>query len=198
MVSSRLIFIFGNDGSGKSSYINRKYNSVVMGEKKMVKRHFYENPVRKFARGFVDTGEEKAGKKSLNQRKRVKKMKIPFMVAYLSYLGLAVLCIKIEVMLRRKTVFVYDRSFIDELISIQVIKRIVFADYWYTLIMRFCGTAQFIFLDADTEKKFARIVVKDITKELFLEKERLYREVFSLLANNSKNKVERINTDEGK
>ena len=65
-------------------------------------------------------------------------------------------------------------------------------------MFKIIGKSKFIFLEANSEKKFTRIIDKDISKQLFLEKDRIYKKVFNCLIEMFKEKIEKINTDENK
>jgi len=53
-------------------------------------------------------------------------------------------------------------------------------------------------LDANSEQKYNRIIDKDISKELFLEKEAIYKKIFKELIDMFTEKIEKIYTNENK
>ena len=65
-------------------------------------------------------------------------------------------------------------------------------------MFRLVGDSRFVFLDANSEQKFNRIIDKDISKELFLEKEAIYKKIFKELIDMFKEKIEKIYTNENK
>ena len=117
---------------------------------------------------------------------------------YMVYVLSIILLIRIEVFFRRNSIIIYDRSFIDEMVSIEVLNKVRIRKNWYVMMFRLVGDSRFVFLDANSEQKFNRIIDKDISKELFLEKEAIYKEIFKELINVFKEKIEKISTNENK
>jgi len=197
MKETRLIFVCGNDGSGKSTYMNHLYLRYSETNREIDLRHYYNNPLRKIARYFIKPSvNKKESKVQFNDSNKKSNNFIKYF--YIVYVIIVTLLIRVEVFFRRNSIFIYDRSFIDEMVSVEVLNRLIIRKNWYLMIFRLVGDSRFVFLDANSEQKFNRIIDKDITKELFLEKEVVYKRVFKHLIDIFKEKIEKIYTNGNK
>lgn len=195
MKETSLIFVCGNDGSGKSTYMNELNLEFCETNREIYLRHYYENPLRKISRYFIKPKINKREKKVSPDNSN---NKVLIKYFYIIYVFITVLAIRIEAYLRRNSIIIYDRSFIDEMVSIEVLNRIKIKKKWYLFLFRLVGDSRFVFLDANSELKFNRITDKDISKELFLEKELVYSQVFNELMDAFCDKIEKINTNGNK
>ena len=160
-------------------------------------RHYYDNPLRKIARYFIKPSINKTDSKVKLDNSNIKDKNF-LKYFYMVYVLSIILLIRIEVFFRRNSIIIYDRSFIDEMVSIEVLNKVRIRKNWYVMMFRLVGDSRFVFLDANSEQKFNRIIDKDISKELFLEKEAIYKEIFKELINVFKEKIEKISTNENK
>lgn len=197
MKETRLIFVCGNDGSGKSTYMNQLYLRYTETNRVIDLRHYYDNPLRKIARYFIKPSINKTDSKVKLDNSNIKDKNF-LKYFYMVYVLTIILLIRVEVFFRRNSIIIYDRSFIDEMVSIEVLNKVIIRKKWYLIMFRLVGDSRFIFLDANSEKKFNRIIDKDISKELFLEKEAIYKKIFKELIDMFKEKIEKIYTNENK
>ena len=194
MKETSLIFVCGNDGSGKSTYINQLYLSYSETNRHIDLRHYYDNPLRKIARYFIKPSINKTDSK-IKFDDSIKKDKNLLKYFYIVYTIVIILLIRVEVLFRRNSIIIYDRSFIDEMVSLEILNKLKIKKKWYLIMFRLVGNSRFFFLDASSEQKFNRIVDKDISKELFLEKEKIYKEIFEELIDKFNYKIEKIYTN---
>ena len=197
MNETRLIFVCGNDGSGKSTYMNQLYLRYSESNREIDLRHYYDNPLRKTARYFIKPSINKTDSKVKFDDSNIKDKNF-LKYFYMVYVITTILFIRVEIFFRRNSIIIYDRSFIDEMVSLEVLSKVRIRKNWYLMMFRLVGNSRFVFLDANSEQKFNRIIDKDISKELFLEKETLYKEIFKELIDLFKEKIEEIYTDGNK
>ncbi len=197
MKEVRLVFICGNDGSGKSTYMNQLYMKYSETNLEIDLRHYYDNPLRKIARYFVKPSIKKTESKVKFDDSNIKEKSF-LTYFYILYVIIVILLIRLEVFFRRNLIIVYDRSFIDEMVSVEVLNKINIRKKWLLMLFRLVGDSRFVFLDANSEQKFNRIIDKDISKQIFLEKEKVYRKIFKQLADIFTEKIKKIYTSENK
>ena len=197
MKETRLIFVCGNDGSGKSTYMNQLYLRYSETNREIDLRHYYDNPLRKIARYFIKPSINKTDSKVKLDNSNIKDKNF-LKYFYMVYVITIILLIRVEVFFRRNSIIIYDRSFIDEMVSIEVVNKVRIRKKWYLMMFRLVGDSRFFFLDASSEQKFNRIIDKDISKELFLEKEKVYKEIFKELTDTFTEKIKKIYTNENK
>lgn len=195
MKEARLIFVSGNDGSGKSTYINQLYLRYSKTNRVIDLRHYYDNPLRKIARYFIKPSINKTASKIKIDNSNIKDNNF-LKYFYMVYVIIIILLIRVELFFRRNSIIIYDRSFIDEMVSIEVLKGVRIRKKWYRMMFRLAGNNRFVLLDANSEQKFNRIIDKDISKELFMKKEFVYKEIFKELIHVFKEKIEKISTNE--
>ena len=195
MKETRLIFVCGNDGSGKSTYMSQLYLRYSQTNQMISLRHYYDNPLRKIARYFINPGVNKTDPKDKLDNLKIKGNNF-LKFFYMVYVIIIILLIRIELFFRRNLVIIYDRSFIDEMVSMEVLNKLRIRKKWYIMMFRLIGDSRFVFLDANSDEKFNRIIDKDISKELFLEKEAIYNEIFEKLMNLFSHKIEKIYTND--
>ena len=197
MNETRLIFVCGNDGSGKSTYMNQLYLRHSETNRVIDLRHYYDNPLRKIARYFIKPSINKTDSKVKFDDSNIKDKNF-LKYFYMVYVITTILFIRVEIFFRRNSIIIYDRSFIDEMVSLEVLSKVRIRKNWYLMMFRLVGNSRFVFLDANSEQKFNRIIDKDISKELFLEKEAVYKEIFKELIYLFKEKIEKIYTNGNK
>ena len=197
MNETRLIFVCGNDGSGKSTYMNQLYLRYSESNREIDLRHYYDNPLRKIARYFIKPSINKTDSKVKFDDSNIKDKNF-LKYFYMVYVITTILFIRVEIFFRRNSIIIYDRSFIDEMVSLEVLSKVRIRKNWYLMMFRLVGNSRFVFLDANSEQKFNRIIDKDISKELFLEKEAVYKEIFKELIYLFKEKIEKIYTNGNK
>ena len=163
-----VIMISGNDGAGKSTYI--RVNLVGSSV-----RHFYNNKARRLIRYIVvrNNTSEKV------RFKRMEKTSFPRLAVISLLIYHFVKAMDIRLSSLRAKQLVFDRGFIDELVSLSVLKGIRYNVKCLKFFYMLAGVNRIIFLDADSRKKFDRIVDKDIGWDLYLEKESEYERLTS-------------------
>ena len=176
--------ISGNDGSGKSTYIKVHFK----GSKS---RHFYDSRIRRLIILFFV-------RKHKNTSGRLKRKNITSMPVFASIILLFyhfIKAISIGITSARVKNLVYDRGFVDECVSLSVLRGIRYNPNWLIIFYKLSGVENIIYLDADSRLKFERVVDKDIEWNLYLEKEDEYDRLISVLMEYGLN-IQYIRNDE--
>ena len=143
MKETRLIFVCGNDGSGKSTYMNQLYLGYSETNRVIDLRHYYDNPLRKIARYFIKPSINKTDSKVKLDNSNIKDKNF-LKYFYMVYVLSIILLIRIEVFFRRNSIIIYDRSFIDEMVSIEVLNKVRIRKNWYVMMFRLVGDSRFV------------------------------------------------------
>ena len=176
MNDKRIYFICGNDGSGKSTYLKILEKSLKLREQKLVVRHYYDDRIRNLARALLRKGASKKQQNSIPANRN--KGNVLLRLGYFVYLFGRLMGIRIRSAVSKNTIYLYDRSFFDEMISMQIIGGYSFTKRLYKLAYRIVGACEYVYLDGDSQVKYSRIKMPDISYELYMKKESLYRDIF--------------------
>lgn len=192
MNDKRIYFVCGNDGSGKSTYLKVLEKSLKLRKQKLVVRHYYDDPIRRLARVFLRNGASQKHQKSIAVNRN--KGNVILHLGYFVYLYIRLIWIRIRSVVIKETIYLYDRSFFDEMISMQIIGGYLFTEGSYRLAHRVVGACEYVYLDGDSEVKYSRIKVPDISYELYMQKESLYRDIFDSKNIFGESQISRKNT----
>lgn len=198
-VDDKVIFVIGNDGSGKSTFIKSLIRDKDGEAQNLIIRHYYDNRIRSIFRLFFISSKSNISKalpKKTNTTSSGKSIVI--LIGYCLYTVLNTLLIRLTSRYYSKYQLVYDRSFIDELVSIEVFKNLQFPKLFMKIVLGLLNDVCFIYLNANSQTKFQRIVDKDIVFEDYLKKERRYSELMKLLRDSKRIKLLEINTENDK
>ncbi len=200
---TELVFISGNDGSGKSTFLRRFCARAEACGLSIERRHYYEGVVRRLLRFALDRRSRLSGLKqdsdpsakgagSQSLRHPVRSSRAVDRV-----LGLYQLAMAMELRLRlafsHKDLILVDRSFVDDLISIAEMLRVEPSG---ALLLRGAGwfpVRRFYYLSAGHEAEYARIVDLDLSRSVHRAKGERYAELFAQLEE-SGSPVRRIDT----
>lgn len=207
---TKTVFIVGNDGSGKSTYVRRMQNASTLVELPIVRRHYYSHFVRRLFRVIIDKKANISGRKETyrhatpprnsevtdetvaqNNSSSVKKRLLKFFL--LSY-QIAMACETwLRDILQLRGLLVYDRSHVDDLISISEVLKIGCDDRMLRLSAKFFPCKRLYFLSAGHREEYQRIEVNDLSPEMHQAKGESYETaICSLEASGLP--IKRINT----
>ncbi len=190
---ARIIFIVGNDGSGKTTYSTRMRDKMLARGVTATRIHYYRLLIRTALRTLVDRAsgvsarkfEEKAESPSNASQKRVGHISGPrasLLVAFLYFYQIAMAIeMRLRGLLTRADYLIVDRSYIDDLVSIlgsfrlATPRRLVLVSAWLFPNWRV------IYVSAGPEVEFARIVDVDLSRAVHLGKSRRYEEIAGIL-----------------
>ncbi|MCP5058709.1 MAG: hypothetical protein GY937_18565 [bacterium] len=188
---TELVFISGNDGSGKSTFL-RRFNAKAEARGISVeRRHYYEGLVRRSLRFALDRRNRLSGWKqsavtspggSSSGRPRPPARRSGVLDGVL---GLYQFAMAIELGLRlalsAKDLMLVDRSFIDDLISIAETLRIEPPAAFLRRGAAWFPARRYYYLSAGHEAEYARIVDLDLTAAVHRAKGERYADLFAQL-----------------
>ena len=198
-VDDKIIFVIGNDGSGKSTFIKSLVSDKDGETQNLIIRHYYDNRMRSIFRLFFISSKSNISKALSKKIRTTSSGKIIIiLIGYFLYTVMNTLLIRLTSRYYSKSQLVYDRSFIDELVSIEVFKNFQFPELFLKIVLGLLNDVCFIYLNANSQTKFHRIVDKDIAFEDYLKKERRYSELMKILRDSKRIKLLEINTENDK
>ena len=198
-VDDKVIFVIGNDGSGKSTFIKSLVREKDGEVQNLIIRHYYDNRIRSIFRLFFISSKSNISKVLPKKTRTTRSSRIiVILIGYCFYTVMNTLLIRFTSRYYRKNQLIYDRSFIDELVSIEVFKDLQFPKLFVKIVLGLLNDVCFIYLNANSQTKFERIVDKDIAFEDYLKKERRYFELIKILRDSKRIKLLEINTENDK
>lgn len=201
---STVIFVSGNDGSGKSTFLKLQYSS----EDQVYLEKYYKSWLRsKFRRAiafFISIKKIKYSKKKLASPKNNNtKIKVPidrsvigyffWVFVFFPYQLLRIIEIKIKQSQLNGKTLVFDRCFIDEIASIETGVKMRCPSWIVKCIDKMMGAETIYYLFAGHEIEFSRIKEEDQSAEFHLRKEKVYLRLIKILETKGSN-IKRVNT----
>ena len=211
---ARTVYVSGNDGSGKSTFLKSLGTKLESSGLRPVRRHYYDSVFRTAIRGGIEqllgvNRKKKARKSAPSQETAQESSKVDkpskkrslrgsakriavtmFLWGYQSLMG-------VEARWRDVTkcnrVLLVDRSYIDDLVSIVELLDIptpVALVKWSVWIF---PVRSLYYLTAGSEEEFARIVDLDLSPETHRRKHERYQELMEIVES-AGGEVRRINT----
>lgn len=189
---AKIIFVSGNDGSGKSTFcvdLAHKYSSDGF---EIVVIRYYHNIVRRIVRsgvGFISKINQKkknssnfgSAKLKRSERSSEFKQSIRFGLLYaliLPYCLLMLVETRIRARISPADFMIVDRSYVDDIVSICSAFKLSIPIKFLSILVHLQRGSMIYYLTAGHEIEYARVVDCDLSKDFHLTKSRNYSAIF--------------------
>lgn len=202
-----IVYVSGNDGSGKSTFARRFADHTRGRGLKVTHRHYYDAVVRRMFRsvvariGSVDKRKRQQGHEAISAE-RCRSSPVGSAKAAVAVVILTAYqaCMALEYRLRGWTclsdILLVDRSFVDDLVSIHETLRLNFSARIVHLSTRIFSIHRLYFLQAGQAVEYGRIADLDLSPEMHELKARRYAQYIDAVEQRT-GAVKRVRTDRG-
>ena len=202
-MTTRVIYIVGNDGSGKTTYSTNLREELLEQGKSAQRLHYYRLGVRSAFRSLIEVVSSPSKKKleappaprESHSTGAGQRVRASLLVAFLFLYQMAMAA---EMRLRAAWIksdhLIVDRSYIDDLVSILKTFRLDTPRALIRLSASIFPQSEVIYVSATPEVEFDRIVDVDLSRAVHLEKSHRYEEIVEILEE-AGSPVRRVNTN---